>query len=187
MNMKSIIGLVAALTIALSSVANAGTSEQEYNYKLKKDDWEYTFRTREDRWHVEVGNKIGPIEVMYRYADLDPVIENRIKFTGEFFSYKDLTFEGRMEYRHFDIKESHWRWRFIAEYTPHIYKNLYLYAKWQPRWSFKDAGTKFDARDQLGITYKAKNWKITPFIERYSLKDYDKRMTVSGIHWEAKL
>ena len=162
-------------------------ADEEYNYKLKKNDWEYTFRHREGGKHIEIGNKIGPIEVMYRYADLVNTQENRIKFTGEFFSYKDLVFEGRMEYRHFNNKESHWRYRFIAEYTPHLYGPFYLYAKWQPRWSFKDSGTKFDARDQLGITYKEANWKVTPFIERKSTEGYARKMTVTGIHWEAKL
>ena len=84
--------------------------------------------------------RLSPIEVMYRYADLRDTRENRIKFT-EFFSYKDLTVEGRMEFRSFDKKEDHW-YRFIFEYTPHLYGNWYLYAKLQPRWAFKDAGTK---------------------------------------------
>jgi len=161
--------------------------DSEHNYKAKKGDWEYTFRHREGGKHIEIGNKIGPIEVMYRYADLVNTQENRIKFTGEFFSYKDLVFEGRMEYRHFNNKESHWRYRFIGEYTPHLYGPFYFYAKWQPRWSFKDSGTKFDARDQLGITYKYRNWKITPFIERKAMEGYEYRQTVYGTHLEVKL
>jgi len=172
---------------SISSLSWAQTDEQEYNYKIKNDDWEYTFRTREDRWHVEVGKKLWNTEVMYRYADQDGTIENRIKFTTELFSYKDLVLEGRMEYRHFDNKESHWRYRFIAEYTPHLIGNWYLYAKLQPRWSLKDAGVSFDARDQLGITYKYHDWKITPFIERNSGKGYGMKQTVSGIHWEARI
>ena len=131
--------------------------------------------------------RLGLIEVMYRYADLRDTRENRIKFTGEFFSYKDLTVEGRMEFRSFDKKEDHWRYRFIFEYTPHLYGNWYLYAKLQPRWAFKDAGTKFDSRDQLGITYKQGNWKITPFIERKGTEGWDKKMTVIGTHFEIKL
>ena len=165
----------------------ATASESEHNYKVKIDDWEYTYRHREGRWHAEVGNKIGPVEVMYRYADQSSSIENRVKFTWAFLELDDLTVEGRMEYRHFDNKESHWRYRFITEYTPHLYKNFYLYVKWQPRWSLKDAGTKFDARDQLGITYKKNNWKITPFIERNGTEGYGYKQTVTGIHWEAKL
>jgi len=182
------------LTISLIIITLVATlfpmlilADEEYNYKLKNKNWEYTFRHREGGKHIEIGNKIGPIEVMYRYADLVNTQENRIKFTGELLSYKDLVFEGRMEYRHFNNKESHWRYRFIAEYTPHLYGPFYLYAKWQPRWSFKDSGTKFDARDQLGITYKEKNWKVTPFIERKSTEGYARKMTVTGIHWEAKL
>ena len=131
--------------------------------------------------------RLGYIEVMYRYADLRDTRENRIKFTGEFFSYKDLTVEGRMEFRSFDKKEDHWRYRFIFEYTPHLYGNWYLYAKLQPRWAFKDADTKFDSRDQLGITYKQGNWKITPFIERKGTEGWDKKMTVIGTHFEIKL
>jgi len=177
--------LFLALVLAMPHAVIA--SDQEYNYKIKKNDWEYTFRHREGGKHIEVGNKIGPIEVMYRYADLVSTQENRIKFTGEFFSYKDLTIEGRIEYRHFNNKESHWRYRFITEFTPHLHGPFYLYAKWQPRWSFKDSGTKFDARDQLGITYKQQNWKVTPFIERKATEGYNYRITVTGIHWEAKL
>ena len=108
-----------SLALILLSFTAAASDEQEYNYKLKQDDWEYTFRTREDKWHVEVGNKVGPVEVMYRYADQDGTIENRVKFTTEFFEYKDVVVEGRIEFRGFDNKESPWRFRFIAEYTPH--------------------------------------------------------------------
>ena len=78
-------------------------------------------------------------------------------------------------------------YRFIGEYTPHLYGPFYLYAKWQPRWSFKDSGTKFDARDQLGITYKQRNWKVTPFIERKAVEGYEYRQTVYGTHFEVKL
>jgi len=175
--------LILLLIAPLSLLAG----EQEYNYKIKSGDQEYTFRTREDRWHVEAGTKLWNTEVMYRYADQDGTIENRLKLTTELFSYKDFTLEGRMEYRHFDNKESHWRYRFIAEYTPHLVGKLYGYVKLQPRWSLKDAGVKFDARDQLGITYKAASWKITPFIERNSTEGYNKKMTVAGIHWEANI
>jgi hypothetical protein len=150
--------LFLALVLAMPTAVIA--SDQEYNYKIKKNDWEYTFRHREGGKHIEVGNKIGPIEVMYRYADLVSTQENRIKFTGEFFSYKDLTIEGRIEYRHFNNKESHWRYRFITEFTPHLHG---------------------------GITYKQQNWKVTPFIERKATEGYNYRITVTGIHWEAKL
>ena len=74
-------GLVAILMLSLCGVAVAAPSE--HNYKVKQDDWEYTYRHREGARHVEVGNKIGPIEVMYRHADLRDTRENRIKFTGE--------------------------------------------------------------------------------------------------------
>ena len=177
--------LVAILMLSLCTVAVAAPSE--HNYKLKKGDWEYTYRHREGGWHVEIGNKIGPVEVMYRRADLVTSKEDRIKFTHELFSWKDFTLEHRMEFRSFDVKEDHWRYRFILEYTPHLYGDFYLYAKLQPRWSFKDEGVKFDARDQLGITYKGKNWKITPFVERKGMEGWNKKMTVIGTHFEMKL
>ena len=177
------------ITTLLASVFSvcAMAEESEHNYKAKIDDWEYTYRHREGRWHVEAVNKIGPVEVMYRYADQRSSIENRIKFTWAFLELDDLTVEGRMEYRHFDNKESHWRYRFITEYTPRIYKNFHLYVKWQPRWALKDAGAKFDSRDQLGITYKKDNWKITPFIERNGTEGYGFKQTVYGTHFEIKL
>jgi hypothetical protein len=171
---------------------SAAETQQEYNFKIAtQDGWEFTHRQREGNWHAEVGNKVGPIEVMYRYADLGRKTENRIKFTGEFFNvsgaWGDLTVEGRMEYRHFDITESYWRWRFIAEYEKHIWGPAHLWAKWQPRVSFRDRGNVFDARDQLGIKFKVDNFRITPFIERYSVEDYDFKRTVSGVHFEWKL
>ena len=124
---------------------------------------------------------------MYRYADQRSSIENRIKFTWAFLELDDLTVEGRMEFRGFNNKESHWRYRFITEYTPHLFGDFYLYAKWQPRWALKDAGVKFDSRDQLGITYKKNNWKITPFIERNGTEGYGYKQTVYGTHFEIKL
>jgi hypothetical protein len=178
----AIIGIVAYVFPML-----AQGEPSEHNYKVKQDTWEYTYRHREGSWHMEIGNKVGPIEVMYRYAKLRNTRENRIKFTGEFFSYKDLTIEGRIEYRDFDKLESHWRWRFITEFTPHLAGPFYLYAKWQPRWSFRDSGVRFDARDQLGITYKERNWKITPFVERKSMEHYHRKQTVYGTHFEIKL
>jgi len=177
--------LIVALFMSTFSLC-VTAEESEHNYKAKIGDWEYTYRHRESRWHVEAGNKIGPVEVMYRYADIDGTIENRIKFTTEFYSIKDLSVEGRIEYRDFDNKESHWRYRFITEYTPQLFGNFYLYAKWQPRWSMKDAGTKSDSRDQLGITYKGSNWKVTPFIERNSTEGYNLKQVVYGTHFEAR-
>ena len=159
----------------------------EHNYKVKKDDWEYTYRHRERGWHLEVGNKIGPIEVMYRRADLVTSKEDRIKFTHELFTYHDLTVEHRIEYRSFDNKEDHWRYRFIFEYTPHLYGPFYLYAKVQPRWAFKDGRTVIDHRDQLGLTWKEDKWKITPFIERYAIDGFEYRRTVYGTHFEYQI
>ena len=145
--------LIVALFMSAFSLC-VTAEESEHNYKAKIGDWEYTYRHREGRWHVEAGNKISV--------------------------------EGRIEYRDFDNKESHWRYRFITEYTPHLFGNFYLYAKWQPRWSMKDAGVKFDSRDQLGITYKGSNWKVTPFIERNSTEGYNLKQVVYGTHFEAK-
>jgi hypothetical protein len=165
----------------------AQSEPSEHNYKVKQDDWEYTYRHREGGWHVEIGNKIGPVEVMYRYADLRNTRENRIKFTHELFSHNDFVLEHRIEYRSFDKIEDHWRYRLILEYTPHLYGPFYLYAKLQPRWAFKDSEVKMDHRDQLGITYKNDNWKITPFVERYAIEGFDQKTTVYGTHFEYKL
>ena len=159
----------------------------EHNYKVKQDDWEYTYRHREGAWHTEIGTKVGPVEVMYRYASLRNTRENRIKFTHELFTYGDLTVEHRIEHRSFDKKEDHWRYRLIFEYTPHIYGPIYLFAKVQPRWAFKDERTVVDHRDQLGLTWKQDNWKFTPFVERYALDGFEYRRTVYGTHFEYKL
>jgi hypothetical protein len=167
------------------------SAPSEHNYKIMQGDWMYMIRHREGMYGGEIGKMVmvkgQPVEIEYRYADLISTRENRIKFTTPLFEYNDLLVEGRIEYRSFDKKEDHWRYRFIVEYTPHIYGPFYLFAKLQPRWAFKDQGTVFDARDQLGITYKHQNWKITPFIERKGMEGYDKQMTVIGTHFEIKL
>lgn len=181
---------LAALLISafsISTLAQPALEEQEYNYKLKHNDWVLTHRSRENTYHFEVGKKIFGTEYTYRYADLNGTIENRIKLTTDLYSYKDFSLKGRTEFRSFDNKESHWRVRLIAEYNPHLYGNLYLFTRLDPRWALKDAGTVFDSRDQLGITYKGDNWKITPFIERNSTEGYRKNMILSGIYWEAEL
>jgi len=180
--MKALIGII---MLSLCTVAVAEPSE--HNYKIKQGDWEYTYRHREGAWHTEIGTKVGPVEVMYRYADLRSTRENRIKFTHELFTYHDLTVEHRIEYRSFDKKEDHWRYRFIFEYTPHLYGPIHLYAKVQPRWAFKNGRTVVDHRDQLGLTWKGENWKITPFVERYALDGFEYRQTVYGTHFEYKL
>ena len=163
------------------------SDEQELNYKIKNGDWLYTYRDREDTYHFEVGKKFGINEVVYRYADLNGTIENRIKFTTTLYTYHDFQLKARTEYRHFDNKESHWRWRTIVSYNPHLYGNFYLFANWVPRWSIKDEGISFDARDQIGITYKSKDWSATPFIERNAGEGYHLNQVVSGIHWEYSL
>jgi hypothetical protein len=162
------------------------SAPSEHNYKAKQDNWEYTYRHREGAWHTEIGRKVGPIEVMYRYADLRSTRENRIKFTHELFTYNDLTVEHRIEYRSFDKKENHWRYRFIFEYTPHLYGPVHLYVKVQPRWAFKNGKTVADHRDQLGLTWKQGSWKMTPFVERYALEGFEKKRTVIGTHFEIK-
>jgi hypothetical protein len=143
--------IIAAVAYIFPMLAMAEPSE--HNYKIKQDDWEYTYRHREGAWHTEIGTKVGH----------------------------------RIEYRSFDNKEDHWRYRFIFEYTPHLYGPIHLYAKVQPRWAFKDGRTVVDHRDQLGLTWKGENWKITPFVERYALDGFEYRRTVYGTHFEYKL
>ena len=100
----------------------------EHNYKVKKDDWTYTYRHREGTWHTEVGKKVGPIAVMYRHADLIDAKENRIKFTHNIYKSKHFKLDHRIEYRHFDTKESHWRYRFILSAKRKIADNVWLWA-----------------------------------------------------------
>ena len=177
-----IIGIVAYIFPML-----AMSNPSEHNYKINRSDWQYTYIHREGTWHTEIGRNIGPVNVMYRHAKLNNTRENRIKFTHELFSYEDFSVEHRIEYRSFDEKESHWRYRFIFEYTPHLYGPIHLYVKVQPRWAFKDGRTVKDHRDQLGLTWKEKDWKITPFVERYALDGFEYRRTVYGTHFEYEL
>ena len=175
------------LALFLSAISlSVSAEETEHNYKLKNNDWVYTYRHREATWHTEIGNSIGPVQVMYRYADLDGTIENRIKFTHKLFQYKNFKIGHRMEYRHFDNQESHWRYRFILEAKKEIVDNIYLWAKVQPRWSFKDK-TSFDARDQLGIQFVSGKLKITPFIERGATEDYRQKNVLYGTYFEYTL
>ena len=153
----------------------------EHNYKVKKDDWTYTYRHREGTWHTEVGKKVGPISVMYRHADLIDAKENRIKFTHNIYKAKHFKLDHRIEYRHFDTKESHWRYRFILSAKHKIADNVWLWAKIQPRISLKDEKV-FDARDQFGVQYKNGKLKISPFVERGATGDYKHKQIVYVTH-----
>ena len=178
-------------TVAYLFPMLAMAEPSEHNYKIKQDDWMYMFRHREGMYGGEIGKMFmiegQQVEIEYRYADLISTRENRIKFTHLLFTHHDLTVEHRMEHRSFDKKEDHWRYRLIFEYTPHIYGPIYLFAKVQPRWAFKDERTVVDHRDQLGLTWKQDNWKFTPFVERYALDGFEYRRTVYGTHFEYKL
>ena len=177
--MKAIIIALILSAISLSVSAE----ETEHNYKIKANDWTYTFRHREGTWHTELGNSVGPVQVMYRYADLDGTIENRIKFTQELYQYKNFKLGHRIEYRYFNNIESHWRYRFIIEAKKQIFNNVYLWTKIQPRWAFKHA-TEFDARDQLGLQINYGNIKITPFVERGATEDYRYKNILYGTYFE---
>ena len=177
--------LVAALILSVISFS-VSAEETEHNYKLKNNDWVYTYRHREGTYHTEIGKQVGPVQVMYRYADLDGITENRIKFTHKLFQYKNFKIGHRIEYRHFNNKESHWRYRFILEAKKEIIDNVYLWGKIQPRWSFKD-NTSFDARDQIGLQFVSGRFKITPFIERGATEDYRYKKVLYGTYFEYTL
>ena len=177
--------IIAAVAYIFPLLAMGNPSE--HNYKAQQDDWHYTYRHREGTWHTEIGKQLGDFELTYRYADLGSTRENRIKLTHDFFEYKDFSISHRIEYRSFDNKEDHWRVRAIFEYTPHLYGPVSLYVKLQPRLAFNDDKLFFYHRDQLGLTWKQDNWKLTPFIERYALDGFEYRRTVYGTHFEIKL
>lgn len=181
--------IIALLLSALSFSAWAETpTDYEYNFKQKIEDYTFTQRSREGTWHIEVGTDVKDINVMYRYADLNGTIENRAKFTHKLFAYGPISLSHRIEYRHFDNKESHWRYRFILGGKYPLGSNTEAWFKIQPRLAFKDAGTQFDSRDQLGLNFKFKNIKVGPFVERASKKDIGNvNNYVAGINFSAKL
>jgi hypothetical protein len=158
----------------------------EHNYKAQKDDWTYTYRHREGTWHTELGKKVKDVNVMYRFAELNGTIENRIKFTHNLFQHKFLKLDHRIEYRHFNNKESHWRYRFILSAEHKISDTVSLWAKIQPRVSFKNE-TQFDSRDQFGLKFKHGKLSISPFIERGGTEDYRYKQTVIGTHLKYKI
>ena len=72
--MKNVLLALVASVMLWSDVSSADT--KEHNYKVKKDDWTYTYRHREGTWHTEIGNKVKDISVMYRFAELNGTTEN---------------------------------------------------------------------------------------------------------------
>ena len=177
--------IIAAVAYVFPMLVMAEPSE--HNFKIKQDDWNYSYRNREGTWGTEIGRNVGPVNLTYRYAKLRNTRENRIKLTHKLFAYEDLTVKHRIEYRSLETKTSHWRYRLIFQYTPHIYGPIHLYVKVQPRWAFINGRTVVDHRDQLGLTWKEDNWKFTPFVERYALDGFDYKTTVYGTHFEYKL
>jgi hypothetical protein len=191
----TIIALV-ILTLCLTTfpmILGATEVREEYNFKVTEDDWTVTHRQRQNTYHFELGKQVGPINIMYRYADLNKTKENRIKFTAKLFSLGDkdewgkVKVSGRVEYRHFTVGPNHWRARFITDYERTIYGPVTGWIKWQPRVSFKNGTQVFDARDQLGIKFKHNNLTIAPFYERSSVRHYDIKYYVAGAHITYKL
>ncbi|MEK9805521.1 MAG: hypothetical protein VW551_04415 [Euryarchaeota archaeon] len=178
--------IIAVLFLSMVSIG-VSAEETEHNYKFKDNDWTYTFRHREGTYHTEIGKQVGPINVMYRYADLDGTIENRIKFTHKLYQYKNIKLSHRIEYRDFDNEESHWRYRFILDVKHQVADDVYLWAKVQPRWSMKDVRTSFDTRDQIGLQFVFGDVKVSPFVERGATEDYRHNYVLYGTYFEYKL
>jgi hypothetical protein len=165
--------LVLLLSLLATSAFADNPEFYEYNNKITHENHYMTYRTTsEDSWHVEYGHKFDWLDVTYRYADLIITKEKRIKFTVPMFKYGsdfgDISLKARMEYRSFDNKEDHWRYRFIAGYQYNFNDHVQAWMTLQPRWAFKDQQTKFDSRDQIGIKFSYENISISPFAERYT-------------------
>ena len=177
--------IVFALSIItlLLSVSAIG---QEYNYKMAIDKTDYTFRHREGTWHIEAGIKQNNTHVMYRFADLDGIIENRIKLTQDLYKNGGFSLQTRMEYRHFDHADNYWRFRWILNYKKDI-GNAEAWIKLQPRWKLDGDTTLDDARDQAGINFKFGNVKVGPFIERYAGTNLHYDEFVYGTYFTIKL
>lgn len=118
--------------------------------------------------------------------DLIDAKENRIKFTHNIYKSNHFKLDHRIEYRHFDTKESHWRYRFILSAKRKIADNVWLWAKIQPRISLKDEKV-FDARDQFGVQYRNGKLKVSPFVERGATEDYKHKQIVYGTHVEYEI
>ena len=161
----------------------------EYNYKLNYENNYTTYRhTNLDTWHVEYGHKFKYVDVTYRYADLNVTQEKRIKFTVPVWSYENFDIKARMEYRSFDNKEDHWRYRFIVGYKYNITPYAQAWIKLQPRWAFKNNQKRFDSRDQAGIKFSYMGVSVSPFWERYSEGDLNNRtLNVFGTYFEYDL
>jgi hypothetical protein len=182
--MKIVLLALMASVLLWSGVSQADISE--HNYKAQNGDWTYTYRHREGTWHTELGKKVKDIDVMYRFAELNGTIENRIKFTHNIYKAKFLKLDHRIEYRHFDNKESHWRYRFILSAERKISDSVSLWVKIQPRVSFKNE-TQFDSRDQFGFKFKYGKLSVSPFVERGGTEDYRYKQTVIGTHLKYKI
>ena len=175
--MKKILLLLALLPFQLS--AQQEWSFAESNYKLSTSNAYVSLRSRDlhnnqrDYAHIELGYNPRGLEIAYRYSVDDngseeDIIENRWKFTRKLYEYGWFTLKTRMEYRDFNIKIDHWRFRWMFEYEQPIGEKLGLWAIIQPRWEVREDFNIDDWRNQFGIYLSDGPMKFGPFLERYS-------------------
>lgn len=184
--------LIASVLLSMVATTVTAATEQEYNFKEKINDWTFTQRSRENTWHFEAGHSVpfiwDNLDFTFRYADLDGTVEKRYKFTQVLGHYGPVVLSGRSEFRSFDNKEDHWRYRFIIDYKHAITSNADVWIKLQPRWAFKDAGTHLDARDQAGVDFNFDNIKFGLFVERSAANSWGNHSgTVIGTNFTLKM
>jgi len=163
---------------------------QEFNYEVSKDNLMTNIRLRENTWHTEFGMNVSPrLQVVYRYADLDGLVENRVKFTYDLLSFDGISLKPRMEYRMFDDdnKDDHWRFRMIAQYDRSVMDNVNLWVKLQPRWELDNADLEIDDwRNQFGLAFDMGNMSLAPFFELHPMTGKDTE-TLFGTYFKIKL
>jgi len=180
------------LPYMFASNAFAGQNDwtkTEHNYNLKYKEYGVNIRQyyRNDYAHAEFKYKVKPagqkVELALRIAEKDNSREYRPKLTHKLFNLNplasgdskgplSLSVGHRIEYRMYELasKDDYWRYRTIGKAKLKLSKNLAVWTKAQPRWTFGGAKTNDlkidDIKTNIGSDIKLDGLvTFSPYVE----------------------
>lgn len=197
---------VAAMLMTLMSVSalagpatrTGGPNEDweyvEHNWTVGYDKTGTSLNARtesgSDYWHVEVGQKVGKFEVLYRYAETDvDTTENRV--TGRFALWSNeswgLSVTPEVAYKFLENEDNYTRLSVIVEARKEVpfICNTEVFVRLKPRWytgkQHQDEDFRTDdGRYQAGLDYKFGKVTVGGFVEYNALTGFDKDRWMTG-------
>lgn len=186
--MKNLI--LALLMSATAFSANAEVNRvEEYNFKQTYKDFEIAQRWTDTGKFLQAYYKIDDWSFGTRRTFADSGNhENRLMIDKKLLSVYKFKVTTRLEYRDFRFKEDHFRHRFEFHFKHSLNPTVDFWAKISPRWSFTDDDVVFSSRDQMGLTFKYKNIRFGPFVDRSTQGSFGNHIaTVVGTNFKINL